>query len=156
NGGAIWTNNYAYLEHGNMESNTANADGGAVTVADGLLELHEVILYSNTAKGHGGAIRNKADKGTVKAYNTSFASNTANGDGGAASIRGTNEFHDCTFYMNKADNKGGALDLASSSNTKLYGCSIYDNTAPKGSAIRYDNSAKYYLYDGTYISGSIY
>ena len=156
NGGAIWTNNYAYLENGSMESNTANADGGAVTVADGLLELHEAVLSSNTAKGHGGAIRNKADKGTVKAYNTIFEYNSANGDGGAASIRGINEFHNCVFSDNKSGNKGGALDLASSSNTKLYGCSIYDNTAPKGSAVRYDNSAKYYLYDGTYIEGSIY
>lgn len=157
-GGAIWTNNSVYLKDGIMEynSNGADQDGGAIMVTDGSLEIHDASLSFNKSGHDGGAIRCSDDDATIKVYDTKFEGNTAARDGGAGSIRGKNEFHNCKFYNNKASNKGGALDLAGSSRTNFYGCNIYDNTAPKGSAIRYDNSAKYYFYENTQVEGSIY
>ena len=156
NGGAIWTNGDAYLANGTIEANKANSDGGAVTVAGGSLEIHDLYIANNQADGHGGAIRNKSESATVKVYDTNFANNTANGDGGAASIHGKNEFHNCKFYGNTAGNKGGALDITGSSKTNFYGCNIHSNTAPKGSAIRYASGAKYNFYDNTQVIGTIY
>ena len=113
----ITTNGDAYLANGTIEANKANSDGGAVTVAGGSLEIHDLYIANNQADGHGGAIRNKSESATVKVYDTNFANNTANGDGGAASIHGKNEFHNCKFYGNTAGNKGGALDITGSSKT---------------------------------------
>ena len=135
NGGAIWTNTSLYLENGTMDGNESKETGD---------------------DNGGGAIMCDSGSATIKVYNTEFTNNTAASDGGAVKTKGTNEFRNCTFTGNSANDKGGALDLAHYSVTNFYACTIKNNTCPKGSALRYDNHAKYYFNDGTSVTGSIY
>ena len=93
---------------------------------------------------------------TIKAYNTDFTGNYAPSDGGAIKTKADNEFRNCTFTKNSCGSKGGAIDLASSAKGNFYACTIKDNSAPKGSALRYDSHAKYYFNEGTQVTGGIY
>ena len=161
NGGAIWSDTSVYLEKGTMDGNKSNITGddnggGAVYMKKGTLEIHDATISNNSCNSDGGAIMCDSGSSTIKAYNTDFTGNYAPSDGGAIKTKADNEFRNCTFTKNSCGNKGGAIDLASSAKGNFYACTIKDNTAPKGSALRYDSHAKYSFNEGTQVTGGIY
>lgn len=161
NGGAIWSETSVYLKTGTMDGNKSNSTGGdngggAVYMKKGTLEIHDATISNNSCNSDGGAIMCDSGSSTIKAYNTDFTGNYAPSDGGAIKTKADNEFRNCTFTKNSCGNKGGAIDLASSAKGNFYACTIEDNTAPKGSAIRYDSHAKYSFNEGTQVTGVIY
>lgn len=161
NGGAIWSDTSVYLEKGTMDGNKSNITGddnggGAVYMKKGTLEIHDATISNNSCNSDGGAIMCDSGSSTIKAYNTDFTGNYAPSDGGAIKTKADNEFRNCTFTKNSCGNKGGAIDLASSAKGNFYACTIKDNSAPKGSALRYDSHAKYYFNEGTQVTGGIY
>lgn len=161
NGGAIWSDTSVYLEKGTMDGNKSNITGddnggGAIYMKKGTLEIHDATISNNSCNSDGGAIMCDSGSSTIKAYNTDFTGNYAPSDGGAIKTKADNEFRNCTFTKNSCGNKGGAIDLASSAKGNFYACTIKDNTAPKGSALRYDSHAKYSFNEGTQVTGVIY
>ena len=161
NGGAIWSETSVYLKTGTMDGNKSNITGGdngggAVYMKKGTLEIHDATISNNSCNSDGGAIMCDSGSSTIKAYNTDFTGNYAPSDGGAVKTKADNEFRNCTFTKNSCGNKGGAIDLASSAKGNFYACIIKDNTAPKGSALRYDSHAKYSFNEGTQVTGVIY
>lgn len=98
-----------------IKNNTADADGGAISVNKGKLYVTGYTFESNNAKGTsngGGAIYTLGNAGaTVELTNSVFTSNIANKNGGAICNNGSNPvITNCKFVGNSSTTgNGGAI-----------------------------------------------
>ncbi|MBS4014735.1 MAG: right-handed parallel beta-helix repeat-containing protein [Bacteroidetes bacterium] len=116
-GGGMWLgNNSAFtIKNCTIHTNYADLLGGGV-VANAACEFINCYIYSNYSNSNGGGI--VVSKSNVR--NCTFAANIANGGLGGAimSNAATNiVFENNTFINNVAENRGGALYLAYSTNS---------------------------------------
>ena len=82
--------------------------------------------------------------------------NNAN-NGGAVYNQGDCVVRNCNICNNTAKDRGGAFNVAGNSTTMVYDSTICDNSASKGSLLRYESDNAKHRIDHTNITnGSIY
>ena len=109
------------------------AEGGAILVENGNIDLDNVKLSENTASGEGGAIRVKNSASNVKLSNVLFDKNVAP-SGGAMSMDDMSSEVDiqrATFTNNKASQGDGGA-IKSNARMKIQMSVFDDNEAPAG------------------------
>jgi predicted outer membrane repeat protein len=107
--------------------------GGAVYCLNSSLTVRNCIFSDNISSGHGGAVYSYYDSTTEKILlvftDCSFTANTAQSNGGGASInRCHSSFIDCQFTDNSAYN-GGGVHISQGKTSSFSGCEFQNNTA---------------------------
>jgi hypothetical protein len=144
--------------------NGVNANGGAIYVFHGTVEIYNSTFESNQATGvaqgdetQGGAIYAKG--ANMEIHDSTFQSNTANPGGAIRVYQGTVEIYDSTFESNSG-NGGGAI-VISAGDLKIYTSTFESNTATNvggvfgyGGAIYADNGVNVEIHDSTFQSNT--
>ena len=111
-GGSIFNYGALTVTGSTLSGNTARGDGGAIRNRNGTLTVTGSTLSGNTARGEGGAIDNH--EGALTVTGSTLSGNTARGDGGAIynyaySGTATATVTGSTLSDNTADVNGGAI-----------------------------------------------
>lgn len=108
-GGAIYNtaNGTLTIEKSTFTGNTAEFDGGAISIWGGTITITETAFNNNTAY-YGGAIC--SIKGTINITNSTFTGNTASFGGAIDAYQGELNITDSTLTNNTAKAWGGAID----------------------------------------------
>ena len=115
-----------------FQNNTANLDGGGISIDHGVLILNNVEFLNNVGSRTGGGINNG---GSITITNGSFIGNSTNVGGGAITD-GNLTLTDVEFIDNTAEQGGGAIETGISSNSYDFNnVSFTGNTAEYGGAI---------------------
>ncbi len=116
-----------------LQNNQATSYGGGICDYGGMI-LTNCSLQNNTAS-LGGAMYMEAPRAAPVLTNCSFQNNRA-GNGGAIHNYGSSPIvTNCHFQNNTAINSGGGFDNDQGS-PKFRSCSLQNNVAPEGGAIR--------------------
>ena len=143
-----------YIVDGNLTSNIAEHNGGAVNINSSQVTLYNCLLINNIARwynithitlyypwqednivgsweGDGGAVY--AHNSQVTLGNCSLINNTAGFDGGAVYVEHNSHvtLGNCSLINNTAE-WGGAVYARINSNVSLVNCSLINNTAGHG------------------------
>ena len=160
-GGGIFANGYLYIKKSTVNNNSCDVDGGGVCFnrKGGYIPIIEdTVINNNTCKKNGAGIWCQTNSSVeLKLKNVEIGYNTGAYDGGGVYIKGKVELTNCDVHHNEASNKGGGLNVDSSGGwISFVGGTVHDNSAPKGSVLRYHSKAKYYTKDNAVLSGTIY
>ena len=151
-GGAISAHSELTMDNFTIGNNNAKESGGGI-YSDSTLKLTNGTINNNTTNSDGGAVKTTKKS---EITNVEMNSNNAN-NGGAVYNQGNCVVRNCNICNNTAKDRGGAFNVAGDSTTMIYDSTVCDNTASKGSLIRYEsNDSKYRIDHTNTINGSIY
>ena len=137
---ALQSNGTSSIDRSTFYSNDATGDGGAIRL-DGAhnLTLSNSTLYENTAQREGGAVRiTGVALGSSTFVNSTFASNSANGDGGgfSTSSDGTVTIDSSTIANNTSADRAGGIYIEPSKRPIIRRSIIAGNSARVNQDIR--------------------
>ena len=148
NGGAIalGSNCNVSIENAQFKSNHADG-GGAISVSNIPLTIHNAVFTENTASKYGGAV-SVAPAGNLTLDNVTLQNNSAGSRGGAVYLAGQSSEDPPAVAslivksgtikgnsVNNTDGHGGAIYGGASANVTIEGGSLQSNAAQMGGAI---------------------
>ena len=151
-GGAISAHSELTMDNFTITGNNAKESGGGI-YSDSILKLTNGTINNNTTNSDGGAVKTTKKS---EITNVEMNGNNAN-NGGAVYNQGNCVVRNCNICNNTAKDRGGAFNVAGNSTTMVYDSYICDNSASKGSLLRYESDNAKHRIDHTNITnGSIY
>ena len=151
-GGAISAHSELTMDNFTITGNNAKESGGGI-YSDSTLKLTNGTINNNTTNSDGGAVKTTKKS---EITNVEMNGNNAN-NGGAVYNQGNCVVRNCNICNNTAKDRGGAFNVAGNSTTMVYDSTICDNSASKGSLLRYESdNAKYRIDPTNTTNGSIY
>lgn len=124
-----------------FSDNVAIGDGGAISIFDSNITLHNAVFEKNSA-GIAGAISVQTSQSTISVYDTEFTTNSAWEDAGAIRLKGNaHSFSGCTFTANLGlsnTSSGGAIEMRGVQQSVFSSCTFNSNSADEGGAVHSD------------------
>jgi CSLREA domain-containing protein len=138
-GGAIRvTTGTVEIAHSTLLGNQANADGGAVRISDGTLTVTDSTIAGNESGSDGGGIR--ISMGELSVTRSTISGNMGGSDGGGIRVSdGTTSLENSTVTGNDAGSRGGGL-RHSKGTVNILSSTITDNDAGRGGGISTDSA----------------